>query len=372
MPLQRLLLLVAIILPLKTWATASDAPSRSPTEKRLEHIAVWVADVDKTAAFLDRSLGWRRHPLQFGVRDDSAVFGGMKLAFVDANGFWLELVQPTTPGPGMDFLKQKGSGSLVELDFFVDDFDKSVALLKSKGVEPFGMDGRPMKEGGLLREWAIIDGKKVSGDERLAYLPMEVARGTSIELGWEYPSGVVVYRDKSWSSGQRTPRSAPHIDHVVVAATDLEKTAEVYTRILDLTRLPPTPGLRRDWMGLTETSQAWIKSNGSVWIDLAAPSGATGEKIMHDSRFGDGAIMELAVEVSDIDSFYDAMKAAGILMTAGDNSPLPAHSKSVLTPTGDRYNYFPLDRSEGMRIMVVQRSKSAKGALTMRDHAAGG
>src|SRR5262252_2817169 len=110
------------------------------------HLGAWAQDIDKTAAFLSDALGWRRHPLEFGVDEDSTVFGGMKLAFVDANGFWLELVQPTTAGPGMDFLKQKGNGSLVELDFSVPDFDKSVARLAEMGTPAIGMDGNPMKD----------------------------------------------------------------------------------------------------------------------------------------------------------------------------------------------------------------------------------
>jgi len=181
---RSLLLLPLFMLPVRMWA-APPAPSRPPTQPHLEHVAIWAADLEKTAAFLEEAFGWRRHPLEFGVAEDSAVYGGMKLAFVDANGFWLELVEPTTEGPGMEFLKQKGNGSIVELDFFVDDFEKSVAWMKGKGVEPWGMDGKPMVNGGLLQEWAKIDGKIRNADERLMYLSADRARGTSNELGWE-------------------------------------------------------------------------------------------------------------------------------------------------------------------------------------------
>jgi catechol 2,3-dioxygenase-like lactoylglutathione lyase family enzyme len=369
MLLRRFLtMLPFLVLPLES-SVASSAPPRSPTTPHLEHVAVWAANIDKTAAFLADALGWRRHPLEFGVREDSTVFGGMKLAFVDANGFWLELVEPTTEGPGMEFLKQKGNGSIVELDFFVDDFEKSVALLKSKGVEPHGMDDKPMVGGGLLQEWAKIDGKVRTADERLAYLPVDVARGTSIELGWEYPSGVVFYRDDTWGPKERTPSTTPRMDHVSVAAADLEKTAEVYTKVLELKRVPGTPGLRRDWMGVTETGQTWIHGNSNVWVNIVAPTGTKGAKILQDARFGDGNIMELAAEVPDVAAFYDAMKAKGVTMTAGDDTPLPAGSKAMTTPTGDRYCYFPLDRSEGMRIMIFERAKGGNGALAQRDSA---
>src|ERR1700722_19751325 len=108
---------IALCLQLPLWAGAS-TPAGAGFNPHLEHLAVWVQDLDKTAAFLQDALGWRRHPLKFGVEADSKVYGGMKLGFVDANGIWLELVQPTTPGPGMDFLKEKGNGAPGKLDFF--------------------------------------------------------------------------------------------------------------------------------------------------------------------------------------------------------------------------------------------------------------
>jgi len=55
-------------------------------------------------------------------------------------------------------------------------------------------------------------------------------------------------------------------------------------------------------------------------------------------------------------------------MTAGDGVALPDGAKSVTSPSGDRYAYFPLDRSEGMRIMVFERAKN--GAIARRDKAA--
>ena len=370
MLLRRFLMMLPLFVLPPGSGAASPPPRRSPTTPHLEHVAIWAADMDKSAAFLADALGWRRHPLEFGVREDSAVFGGMKLAFVDANGFWLELVQPTTEGPGMEFLKQKGNGSIVELDFFVDDFELGVEkLLTAKGIQAMGMDGNPMVDGGLLQEWAKIDGKIRNADERLAYLPVDVARGTSIELGWEYPSGVVFYRDDTWGPNERTPSVTPRMDHVSVASADLEKTSEVYTKVLELKRVPGTPGLRRDWMGVSEGGQTWIHCNSNVWVNIVAPTGAEGTKILQDARFGDGNIMELAAEVPDIEAFHDAMKAKGITMTAGDGVPLPAGAKAVTTPTGDRYNYFPLDRSEGMRIMIFERSKSGNGALAQRDKA---
>jgi catechol 2,3-dioxygenase-like lactoylglutathione lyase family enzyme len=356
-------------LAIATFTAAGAAPD--PTFKpHLEHLAVWVKDLDKTAAFLNDVLGWRRHPLQFGVDNDSKVFGGMKLAFVDANGIWLELVEPTTPGPGMDFLNEKGKGALVELDFFVDDFDKAAATVRAKGLQPMGMDGKPLVNGGLLREWAIKDGKRVRGDERILYMPMDVSRGTSVEIGWEYPSGVVLLRDATWNDAQRTPRSTPHVDHTVVIAADMKKSLAFYTGVLQLPKIAQTTGIPRAGMGVGAGAHAWVAGNPTgMWINLVQPDATpAGKAMLSDKKFGDGMIMELGVEVADIRKFGDAMKAKGIAMTSDGTTPLPAGETSVLlASSGDRYGYLPLAKSEGMRIMVFQRGPKTTSLFAARD-----
>lgn len=180
---------------------------------------------------------------------------------VDANGLWIEPVQPTTEGPGMEFLKLKGDGALVELDFAVDDFDKNIETMRAKGIELIGMDGKPMKDRGLLSEWVMIDGERRYADELLSYLPFDVARGTSIELFWEFPNGAILLRDKMVEGRTLTPKSAARLNHVAVLAEDVEATARVYTDILGLKRLPRRDGPARDWLEVGPTSHAWIEAN---------------------------------------------------------------------------------------------------------------
>lgn len=347
---------------------AAAAKVSEALQPRLEHTAVWVQDVDKTCDFLSQALGWRRHPLQFGVAGDSKVYGGMKLAFVDANGLWLEIVEPTTPGPGMAFLKEKGKGALVELDFFVDDFDKAEAAVRHQGIQPMGMDGNPMVNRGLLTEWAIKDGKRVRGDERLLYMPMDVSHGTSVEIGWEYPSGVVLLRDATWTDEDRTPRSSPRVDHVVVLAADLDKSVKFYTDVLGLTRNPRSTGFPRQWMGGGADHHAWIDGGDGTWIELVSPAaGSPAAKLLQSPEFGDGAILELDVEVANIDEFSGRMNGLGFTMTAGDSNALAEGQKAVTLPSGDQYSYFPRSASQGMRIMVFQRGASGTSALPGRD-----
>jgi catechol 2,3-dioxygenase-like lactoylglutathione lyase family enzyme len=323
-------------------------------QPRMEHIAVWAKDIDKTAAFLEKALGWKRHPMVFGVAEDNPVFGGMELAFIDANGLWVELVQPTTDGPGMEFLNQKGDGAIVELDFFLDDFKAHLKDYEARGIELIGMDGLPLQNGGLLSEWVLIDGEKVPADEFLSYLPFDLARGTSIELATEDINGAVILRDTLWKDSPRTPKSAPHTDYVAVLAEDFEKSLNVYTDILNLKKSASDIGVRREWMGFDDQEHAWIEANHEgTWIELISPKGSSKGVLAEQ---GDGAIIEIGVEVQDIAQYAKELEAKGITMTAGDDVALPVGEVAVTDPkTGDRYAYLPLEQSEGMRIMIFQR-----------------
>lgn len=339
---------------------------------RIEHLAVWAEDLDETAAFLDDALGWKRHPLEFGVDEDDEVFGGMELAFIDANGLWLELVQPTTEGPGMDFLREKGNGSLVELDFLIDDFDKNIEEMRSRDIELIGMDSNPIVGDGLLREWTRLNGETGRGDERLSYVPFDMACGTSIELLWEHPVTGVVHRRNAHKSLEWTSvKDGPRLDSVCVLGREIEKISSVYTDILRLERLPVSSGIDRGWMSLGGTNHSWINGNSdSIWIELIAPK--SGHLEMDSLKsLGEGSIVELTVEISDIEEFYDKMRKKDIVLTAGDATPLPKGDKAVVnTASGDRYAYLPLEKSKGMRIMVFERADADGGIFNKRDRAA--
>lgn len=307
--------------------------------------------------------------MEFGVDEDGAVFGGMELAFIDANGLWLELVQPTTEGPGKDFLREKGDGSLVELDFLIDDFDKNIDEFRERGIELIGMDGNPIVGDGLLREWVRFNGETVCGDERLSYLPFDLGCSTSIELLWEDPgTGVIHRRNAITGPGINTPKNAPRIDGVVVIGHDIDKLNKVYTNHLRLEHVSSDAGVNRDWMGFGQSDHSWINGNSdSIWIELVAPSSKQANAGFL-GQLGEGNITELLVEVPDIEAFHDQMAGKDIVMNGGDNTALPAGAKAITNPqSGDRYAYFPLDRSMGMRIMVFQRGDGPESVFNQRD-----
>jgi len=56
-------------------------------------------------------------------------------------------------------------------------------------------------------------------------------------------------------------------------------------------------------------------------------------------------------------------------MTAGDSTPLPTGTKALtVKSSGDRYAYLPLDKSEGMRVLIFQRGPSATSIFQHRDN----
>lgn len=123
-------------------------------------------------------------------------------------------------------------------------------------------------------------------------------------------------------------------------------------------------------MGMKNGPHAWIRANErGNWISIVgADAHGGGRQLLEDSRLGPGAIVEIAAEVADIDAFSRRMAAAGITMTAGDDTPLDAGATSVCVDSSrDRYAYFSRESSEGMRIMVFQRGTDARSVFAARD-----
>jgi hypothetical protein len=120
-------------------------------------------------------------------------------------------------------------------------------------------------------------------------------------------------------------------------------------------------------MGGGADHHAWIDGGQGTWIELVSPApGSPAAKFLQSRRFGDGAILELDVEVANIDEFYDHMSKNGLTMTAGDSTALEEGQRAVTLPTGDQYSYLPLAASQGMRILVFQRGVSETSALPGR------
>jgi catechol 2,3-dioxygenase-like lactoylglutathione lyase family enzyme len=350
--------------------TQTLSPDASLWGVRLDHASVWVEDIEATSRFLTEIVGWKRHPLSFGIDAKHSSTGAMDLAFIDANGFWLELVSPTSPGPGMDVLKNRGDGHIGELAFEPRDYDSALASMKARGIPMLNMDGTPLKsEGGAITQSVHHDGALTPSDIRIAYWPKDRTYGTSVEM-YEYRPGVptdaFTIRNRTRQQGSAPPNT-PRVDRIAIIVADIERSARFYTEVLGLKRHPETFPLngatnsRSGGMNVT-----FIDANG-IWLALVQPVGP-GPLMDYLTEKGDGYIAELIAEVDDLGQYYDAMKAKGIQMVDTSGAPVDDLEKAhVLEPFGDRIAYFPTSVSHGMVIEISQRGPRNTSLIHKRD-----
>lgn len=343
---------------------------RGKSKLRLDHLAVWVADVEKTTQFLAEIVGWKRHPMLVEVSEEDQTTGGMKAVFFDGGGLWLELVLPTSPGPGMDILEEVGEGAIVEVNFEAVDADylKILEEMEAAGIRMLSMDGSPLKDGGRIEESVQGNAATAETGQRIAFWPSDLSCGTKIEVyeRWmDDATNLLNIRDESWRTDERNP-DTPCIDHVSVLVEDLQKAAEFYTETLGLKRHPHEFGIDGSASSFGAMHCIFIEANG-VWVQLVQPASA-GYAMDLLKEKGEGHVVEVAAEVDDLDAFYDRMAAKGTTMVNFDRTPLASGTKGVtIEPSGDRQHYFPLNVSHGMRIMVYERGPRDFSLLHRRD-----
>lgn len=148
---------------------------------RVDRIAIFVSDVERSARFFSDVLGLRRIPEIIEVDGASnSRSGGLRVGFVDANGVWLALVQPVGDGPLMDYLHQHGDGHIAELIAETDDLGAFHDRMNARGISLVDTGGEPVDPG----EKSVV--LEPYGD-RIAYLPAALAGGLVIELAQRGP-----------------------------------------------------------------------------------------------------------------------------------------------------------------------------------------
>ena len=366
--------ILVILLQVSFQLHSHEATHEQPRLERLDHIAVWVADWQKTANFLTNVVGWKLHPVRFAAAGET--IGGMDLVFVDGQGLWLELVEPTTPGPGMDMLETLGDGAIIELDFWANNYQLSLDEMESRGIQMLNMDGSPLKDRGRIID-GVMKGGDIDSSEYIAYFPPDLTGGTAVEILERFlddEDSIINKRDKMWgveSLNQPIDPNVPRIDHLSILVEDLEKIANFYSDVLGLKR-----GIEFETDGnLNEVGgfkAVFLNANGiyekDLWLQLLQPVGP-GPVMDLLNKHGNGYVLEIGAEVDDLDKFYDQMKEKGITMVNLDGSPLASGEKgTTIKPYGERH-YFPLERSFGMRIMIYERGSSSTSILHQRDSA---
>jgi catechol 2,3-dioxygenase-like lactoylglutathione lyase family enzyme len=345
------------------------------TPLRLDHLAVWVSDMDTTVDFLTEVVGLKRHPMVVEVSGDDPTCGGMEAVFIDGNGLWLELILPTTPGPGMEILDAVGAGAIVEVNFEAVDQDyiNTIDDMAARGVQMLSMDGSPLVDGGRIDEGVRGIEETADTGQRIAYWPTDMTGGTTIEIYEKLrddETNLLNVRDKEWGSEQRSP-GAPRIDGVGILVEDLEKTASFYTEVMGLARHPDVFVLEGDANRVGTMKIAFIRASeqDNVWVQLIEPT-SPGHAMDLLTEKGSGYPMEVSIEVDDIEAFHGRMQQLGITMVGFDGSPLEEGRKwESIAPYGDKYCYFPLGASHGLRMMIYQRGPRATSLLQRRDDA---
>lgn len=143
---------------------------------RADRIAIFVADLERSARFYTNVLGLQRNPQIVELNGaENARSGGLKATFIDANGVWLALVQPVGPGPLMDYLNDHGDGHIAELILEVDDLGAFYDRMSAMGISLVDTRGEPVDPNEKAHVlWPYGD--------RIAYLPSASAGGLVIEL----------------------------------------------------------------------------------------------------------------------------------------------------------------------------------------------
>ena len=337
---------------------------------KFDHAAIWVEDMEKTVGFLTDIVGWRRHPMEIAVSPEDETTGGMEAVFIDANGLWLELILPTSEGPGMDILREKGDGAIVEINFEPANYEAVLDDIKTKGIPMFNMDGSPLGEdGGVIKEGVVEEGEIDNIGQRIAYWSTDLTCGTTVEiyeLLKEDETNLLNVREKQWQKEYQNP-TGPRMSHVSIVVADIDKTASFYADVMGLKRHPMKFGVeanKNEEIGGMEG--AFIDANG-VWLELFQPKGP-GPLMDILNEKGDGYVAELIAEVDDIAAYFDAMKAKEIQMVGVDGAPLSDAEKCyVLEPYGDKIAYFPADVCRGIAIEIIERGPEETSILHKRD-----
>lgn len=167
-----------------TVESASQHPAssvRGTGTVRVDRIAIFVADLERSARFYTDVLGLRRNPEIIELEGaENARSGGLNVSFIDANGVWLALVQPVGAGPLRDYLVEHGDGHIAELIVEVDDLSAFYDRMVASGIALVDTRGEPVDpqvKAHVL--WPYGD--------RIAYFPAAVAGGLVIELAQRGP-----------------------------------------------------------------------------------------------------------------------------------------------------------------------------------------
>jgi len=135
------------------------------------------------------------------------------------------------------------------------------------------------------------------------------------------------------------------IHHVGIATANIEDALQLYFNIFGC---QPTKVLNVEKPGLSLRTA--MLSLGSSHLQLIEPH--VGPGIDELKARGEGTILEMALEVEDIEKFYEQMKALNIepVNIMGE----PISTKFLTASSGNRYFYLPQNKTRGTKVEIYQ------------------
>jgi methylmalonyl-CoA/ethylmalonyl-CoA epimerase len=135
------------------------------TVDHVDHVSIMVRSIDA-------SIAYYRDQLQLPVVSDQSLSDlGVRLVLLDAGGTFLQLVEPTAPGPLNDDLDRQGE-CLHHICFAVKDIDATIARLSPEQPVAVAIGGRGQRVAFLP---SSPNGVRTELTEIEPYLPREGA-----------------------------------------------------------------------------------------------------------------------------------------------------------------------------------------------------
>jgi hypothetical protein len=135
------------------------------------------------------------------------------------------------------------------------------------------------------------------------------------------------------------------LHHVGIVTANIEAALSHYVEVFEC-EMPRI--LSVDKLGIKLRTA--MLSIGESHLQLIDPENGPGVDDL--KKGGEGAIIEMALEVSDIEEMYDKMKARNIEPVSIVGEPIPA--KFLVASSGNRYFYLPKDKMRGTSIEIYQ------------------
>jgi methylmalonyl-CoA/ethylmalonyl-CoA epimerase len=135
-----------------------------PKIKKIDHVALVVADIDEALNFWQDSLGLKLDHVEDIPRENSAI------AFLPLGQSEIELVQPTTDDSGVAKYLQKRGPGMHHICLEVDDIEGMLAQLKAKEIR-------------LIHEEPVV----AESGKKYAFIHPKAAFGVLVEL-YELPT----------------------------------------------------------------------------------------------------------------------------------------------------------------------------------------